>query len=158
MAVRGVIDLQAKYNGTTCHIDGLVLEGNLDAPLISWHDLAQLKICNLPVTDVCNFCSESSKNLKDDPIKKNQISNTEQVKFDSDCTAEKVIKKCNVQQKESMNAGEGGKLSSPTSIVLSSEKDSLDQVKFDFKDVLNDEHMNSPMRAPPVSFVFKKDC
>ena len=34
----------------------------------------------------------------------------------------------------------------------------LQNVKDSFKDVLNDEHMDSPMRAPPVSLVFKKNC
>ena len=48
MAVRGIVDIQAMYNGTMVTLDGLVLESDLVAPLISWHDLTQLRICNLP--------------------------------------------------------------------------------------------------------------
>ena len=89
MAVRGVVDLQAQYKGTMCYIDGLVLRGRLAAPLISWHDLSQLKICNLPVADKCNFCSSSSKSSNNEIIKENQISNAQSVKFDDNCKVDK---------------------------------------------------------------------
>ena len=46
MAVRGIVDIQAMYNGTMVTLDGSVLESDLVAPLISWHDLTQLRICN----------------------------------------------------------------------------------------------------------------
>ena len=35
MAVRGIVDIQAMYNGTMVTLDGLVLESDLVAPLIS---------------------------------------------------------------------------------------------------------------------------
>ena len=61
MAVRGIVDIQAMYNGTMVTLDGLVLESDLVAPLISWHDLTQLRICNLPDNlALCNFCADTA--------------------------------------------------------------------------------------------------
>ena len=56
--IRGIVDLQAQYSGRMTHIDGLVTEQDMTAPLISWHDLSQLDICSLPEgTALCNFCT-----------------------------------------------------------------------------------------------------
>ena len=35
--------------------------------------------------------------------------------------------------------------------------DTVDKVKAAYRDVLNDEHLDKPMRAPPVSFKMKKN-
>ena len=35
--------------------------------------------------------------------------------------------------------------------------DTVEKVKTAYRDVLNDVHMDKPMRAPPVSFVMKKN-
>ena len=59
MGIRGILDIQAMYNGTMVHLDGLVLKSDLAAPLISWHDLTQLGICSLPDgIALCNFCAD----------------------------------------------------------------------------------------------------
>ena len=61
MGIRGILDIQAMYNGTMVHLDGLVLKSDLAAPLISWHDLTQLGICSLPEgVALCNFCADSN--------------------------------------------------------------------------------------------------
>ena len=36
-------------------------------------------------------------------------------------------------------------------------KDTLEAVKAAYVDILTDEHLDKPMNAPPVSFVFKKN-
>ena len=35
--------------------------------------------------------------------------------------------------------------------------DTVEKVKADYKDILNDEHIDKPMNAPPVGFVLKKN-
>ena len=35
--------------------------------------------------------------------------------------------------------------------------DTVEKVKADYKDILNDEHMGKPMNAPPVGFFLKKN-
>ena len=59
IGVRGVLDIQALYNGIMVHLNGLALQSELVAPLISWHDLTQLGICNLPEgVALFNFCAQ----------------------------------------------------------------------------------------------------
>ena len=53
-----LVDRQAQYSGRMIHIDGLVTEQDMAAPLISWHDLTQLGICSLlEGTALSNFCA-----------------------------------------------------------------------------------------------------
>ena len=72
MHVFGVLDLQAKYQGKTIHLDCLVVQDIGCNAFISWHDLYNLNIISLPCHSNCNACAISANSNKNSSSSSNK--------------------------------------------------------------------------------------
>ena len=72
MYVYGVLDLQAKYQGKTVHLDCLVVQDIGCNAFISWHDLYNLNVISLPCHSKCNACAVSANSKKNSSSSSNK--------------------------------------------------------------------------------------
>ena len=107
------------------HLDGLAVASSLAAPLISWHSLAQLGICNLSEgAALCNICTDTKI------FKSRLVSNALTQNESSHVAASSKDWRQAVHVPFSAHAVAFGLL-----------QDTLEAVKANYKDVLTDEHL-----------------
>ena len=185
MHVYGVLDLQAKYQGKTIHLDCLVVKDIGCNAFISWHDLYNLNIISLPCHSKCNACAVSAISnkklptlqktptltplkMKSDP--ENCTPAISKIKQISDKKAEKThdseiklptkveqvsSQGCNPNRPPQSLASKLIRPEVPTSCYV--QNDSLDLIMVDFKGTLGESISPFPIPGKKMDLHFKKD-